>query len=160
MSDGKSGFQLRSLLKKSGELELSLINIPTPEPGDDEVVVRVGAAPINPSDLGLLFGATDPPPLRLRRDGATVVTAAIPEAAMTAMAGAARPVAAGRQRGRGHRRRGRVSAEATGAARAMHGRGVRRCDVLAVSVPRGRRPCLALPDGITPSRARPASSIR
>ena len=30
MSDGKSGFQLRSLLKKSGELELSLVEIPTP----------------------------------------------------------------------------------------------------------------------------------
>ena len=33
MSDGKSGLQLRSLLKKSGELELSLVNILTPEPG-------------------------------------------------------------------------------------------------------------------------------
>src|SRR5436190_1747167 len=32
MSDGKSGLQLRSLLKKSGELELSLANVPTPEP--------------------------------------------------------------------------------------------------------------------------------
>ena len=41
MSDGKSGLQLRSLLRKSGELELSLANIPTPEPADDEVVVRV-----------------------------------------------------------------------------------------------------------------------
>ena len=30
MSDGKTGLQLRSLLKKSGELELSLVNIPTP----------------------------------------------------------------------------------------------------------------------------------
>ncbi len=54
MSDGKSGLQLRSLLKKSGELELSLVDVPTPEPADDEVVVRVEATPINPSDLGLL----------------------------------------------------------------------------------------------------------
>jgi hypothetical protein len=37
MSDGKNGLQLRSLLKKSGELELSLVDIPTPEPADDEV---------------------------------------------------------------------------------------------------------------------------
>ena len=43
MSDGKSGLQLRSLLKKSGELELSLVDVPTPEPADDEVVVRVEA---------------------------------------------------------------------------------------------------------------------
>ena len=48
MSDGKSGLQLRSLLRKSGELELSLVNIPTPEPGPDEIVVRVEATPINP----------------------------------------------------------------------------------------------------------------
>ena len=59
MSDGKTGLQLRSLLKKSGELELSLANVPTPEPADDEVVVRVEATPINPSDLGLLIGPAD-----------------------------------------------------------------------------------------------------
>jgi len=40
MSDGKDGLQLRSLIKKSGELEISLLNVPTPEPGPDEVVVR------------------------------------------------------------------------------------------------------------------------
>ena len=59
MSDGRSGLQLRSLLKKSGELELSLVDVPTPEPADDEVVVRVEATPINPSDLGLLIGPAD-----------------------------------------------------------------------------------------------------
>ena len=53
MSDGENGLQLRSLIKNSGELELSLVNVPTPEPGPDEVVVRVEATPINPSDLGL-----------------------------------------------------------------------------------------------------------
>ena len=52
-ADSKTGLQLRSLIKKSGELEISLVNVPTPEPGPDEVVVRVEAAPINPSDLGL-----------------------------------------------------------------------------------------------------------
>ena len=58
-ADGKSGLQLRSLIKKSGELEISLLEVPTPEPSVDEVVVRVEAAPINPSDLGLLVGAAD-----------------------------------------------------------------------------------------------------
>jgi len=54
--ENKTGLQLRSLIKKSGELELSLVNVPIPEPAGDEVVVRVEATPINPSDLGLLLG--------------------------------------------------------------------------------------------------------
>jgi len=56
----KTGLQLRSLLKKSGELErYRWFNVPTPEPGPDEVVVRVEGSPINPSDLGLLIGPAD-----------------------------------------------------------------------------------------------------
>ena len=43
MSDGKNGLQLRSLIKKSGELELSLLDVPPPDPAADEVVVRVAA---------------------------------------------------------------------------------------------------------------------
>jgi len=58
-TDGNSGLQLRSLIKKSGELEISLVNVPTKEPSADEVVVRIEATPINPSDLGLLTGAAD-----------------------------------------------------------------------------------------------------
>jgi len=61
MSDGKTGLQLRSLIKSSGELEISLLNVPTPEPGPDEVVVRVEATPINPSDLGLTIEPTAVP---------------------------------------------------------------------------------------------------
>lgn len=51
--------QLRSLVKSSGELELSLAKVPVPQPGPDEVLVRVEATPINPSDLGLLLGPAD-----------------------------------------------------------------------------------------------------
>jgi NADPH:quinone reductase-like Zn-dependent oxidoreductase len=54
-----TGLQLRSLVKASGELELSLARVPRPEPGPDEVVVRIEASPINPSDLGLLLGPAD-----------------------------------------------------------------------------------------------------
>jgi NADPH:quinone reductase-like Zn-dependent oxidoreductase len=54
-----TGLQLRSLITKSGELELSLVKIEIPEPGPDQVVVRVEATPINPSDLGLLLGPAD-----------------------------------------------------------------------------------------------------
>jgi NADPH:quinone reductase-like Zn-dependent oxidoreductase len=81
MSDGKTGLQLRSLLKKSGELELSLVNVPTPEPAEDEVVVRVEATPINPSDLGLLIGSADMSTATVSGSkDAPVVTAKMPEA--------------------------------------------------------------------------------
>ena len=39
-----------------GELRESLARMKVPEPKDDEVVVRVDATPLNPSDIGLLFG--------------------------------------------------------------------------------------------------------
>src|SRR5580700_10979821 len=87
MSEVKTGLQLRSLVKKSGELEISLVSIPTPEPGADEVVVRVEATPINPSDLGLLTGAADMTTAKL--SGTTeqpVITALVPEAVMKGMA--------------------------------------------------------------------------
>ena len=84
----KTGLQLRSLIKKSGELELSLASLPVPEPGPDEVVVRVEASPINPSDLGLLVGAADMSTAKASgTKEAPVVTATVPEAAMRAMAG-------------------------------------------------------------------------
>jgi len=88
MSDGRTGLQLRSLIKKSGELEISLVDVLTPEPGPDEVVVRVEATPINPSDLGLLVGAAD---MSTAKASGTkdkpIVMATVPEAAMRAMAG-------------------------------------------------------------------------
>jgi NADPH:quinone reductase-like Zn-dependent oxidoreductase len=87
-ADTKTGLQLRSLIKKSGELEISLANVPTPEPGPDEVVVRVEASPINPSDLGLLIGAADMTTARASgTKEAPVITAKVPEAGMKAMAG-------------------------------------------------------------------------
>lgn len=86
MSDGKSGLQLRSLLKKSGELELSLVNIPTPEPAEDEVVVRVEATPVNPSDLGLLIGPADMSTAVVSgTEEMPVITARMPEAAVRMM---------------------------------------------------------------------------
>ncbi|MCK1419547.1 zinc-binding dehydrogenase [Bradyrhizobium sp. 180] len=88
MSDGNTGLQLRSLIKASGELEISLVDVPTPEPAADEVVVRVDAAPINPSDLGLLIGAADISTAKASGSkDAPVITAKVPEGAMRAMAG-------------------------------------------------------------------------
>ena len=87
-ADSKTGLQLRSLIKKSGDLEISLVSVPIPEPGPDEVVVRVEAAPINPSDLGLLVGAADMATAKLSgTKESPAITAKVSEAGMKAMAG-------------------------------------------------------------------------
>ena len=62
MADGSlsEGLQLRTLIKSSGELELSAgQRVPTPNRAPDDIVVRIEGTPINPSDIGLLFGAAD-----------------------------------------------------------------------------------------------------
>lgn len=51
--------QMLTLVKPDGHLELSLAEVPVQEPREDQVLVKVLAAPINPSDLGLLVGASD-----------------------------------------------------------------------------------------------------
>ena len=72
--------QLQSLVTKEGTLELSLATIPVPKPADDEVLVRVEASPINPSDLGLLFGMADMTTASASgTPDSPVVTATIPE---------------------------------------------------------------------------------
>ena len=83
-----AGLQLRTLVKKDGTLELSLVSVPTAAPKPDEVVVRVDASPINPSDLGLLFGGADM--TTAKASGAAtspVITANISPEVMRAMAG-------------------------------------------------------------------------
>jgi NADPH:quinone reductase-like Zn-dependent oxidoreductase len=54
-----TGRELRSRIDEDGRLILSLEQVVIDDPGDDEIVVRVEAAPINPSDLGLLLGPAD-----------------------------------------------------------------------------------------------------
>ena len=80
--------QLRSLIRANGELELSLHDEPIPEPQAHEVVIRVEASPMNPSDLGLLFGAADMGTAKVSgTPERPVVTATVPERGMPAMAG-------------------------------------------------------------------------
>ena len=54
-----SALELRSLVTSQGTLELSLHDVPVPTPAANEVLVRVEASPINPSDLGLLIATAD-----------------------------------------------------------------------------------------------------
>ena len=83
----KTALQLRSLVKKTGELELSLVSVDIPTPADNEVLVRIEASPINPSDIGLLFGAADMSTATVTQgEHGPVVTARVPEKGMKAMA--------------------------------------------------------------------------
>lgn len=80
------GLELRSLVSESGELQLSLKRVALPALADDQVLVRVEATPINPSDLGLLLGPADLGTAIAAGVGeARVVTAKIPDAAMPAL---------------------------------------------------------------------------
>src|ERR1700712_3799838 len=83
-----AALHLRSLISNRGQLEISLVMEEVPQPGPDEVLVRVEAAPLNPSDLGLLFGPADM--TAAKSSGSAdrpVVTARVPEAAMKGVAG-------------------------------------------------------------------------
>jgi NADPH2:quinone reductase len=84
----RTSLQLRSLIRANGELEVSLRDVPMPEPAADEVLVRIEATPINPSDLGLLFGAADMSTAKVTGAPARpVLNARVPEKLMKAMAG-------------------------------------------------------------------------
>ena len=83
-----TGRELRSLVTAEGTLELRLVDVPVPEPGPGEVVVRVEAAPINPSDLWLLLAGADLSTAEVRGPADDpVLTAAIPAPTMRALAG-------------------------------------------------------------------------
>ena len=149
-TDTKTGLQLRSLIKNGGELEISLASVPTPEPGPDEVVVRVEASPINPSDLGLLVGAADMTTAKASgtRDS-PVITAKVPEAGMRAMAGRldeSMPV--------GNEGAGIViKTGSSDAAKALMGKNVAMIGGAMYAQYRRLRvaECLPLPAGITPA---------
>ena len=145
---GFEGLQLRSLIKKSGELELSLAKVNIPEPAADEVIVRVEGSPINPSDLGLLVGTADMTTAKSSGAGdSVVVTASVPEPLMKAMAGrldesmpvgneGAGVVVAAGSSGRAQAMMGKMVAMIGGAMYAQY-----RCIKAA--------DCMVLPDGTT-----------
>ena len=62
------GLQLRSTVKADGTVEVAVVRVPVPQPKADEVVVRIEASPINPSDVGMVFVGAD---LKRARAGGT-----------------------------------------------------------------------------------------
>jgi NADPH2:quinone reductase len=78
--------QLQSLVAADGELRLSLGTVNTPRPGENEVLVRVEAAPINPSDLLVLLAMADvSEAVAGGSEAEPIVTAPIPESAMPSL---------------------------------------------------------------------------
>ena len=144
------GLELRSLVKSSGELELSLVSTKIPAPEPDEVVVRIEASPINPSDIGLLFGAADMSTAKASGTAnSPVVTASVPERFLRSMAGRldqSMPV--------GNEGAGVViEAGVSGAAQALLGKtvavigGAMYAQYRCIKVDQ----CLLLPEGTTPA---------
>ena len=79
--------QMHSLASVDGTLALTLDRVPVPEPAENDILVRVSAAPINPSDIGVLFGPAELG--SVRATGTTVAPKAsftVPENAMPALA--------------------------------------------------------------------------
>ena len=79
---------IRTLIKPEGQLDIYLDEVPVEQPGENQVLVKVLAAPINPSDLGLLVGAADMSTARQTDIGRhPAVTAEVPASGLRAMAG-------------------------------------------------------------------------
>lgn len=142
--------QLRSTITSAGRLELSLANVDTPQPEVNEVVVRIEASPINPSDMGLLFGAAD-----MSTADATgpadspLVTAAIPEELLETMAARIDQSLPVGNEGAGVV----VAAGSDEAAQSLMGKTVAIRGGAMYSQYRAIRAdeCLVLPEGITPA---------
>ena len=141
--------ELRSLVTSHGTLELSLHDVQVPSPAGDEVLVRVEASPINPSDLGVLIAGAD---MSTATTAGTperpVVTATLREAALEGLSARVdKPLPVGNE-GAGIV----VAAGSSPAAQALVGKSVgiagggmytqyKAVDAFA---------CLVLPEGTTP----------
>ncbi|WP_157219809.1 zinc-binding dehydrogenase [Flavisphingomonas formosensis] len=95
MAAERHGLELHSLVTEEGTLRITLDPVPLAEPGPGELLVRVEAAPVNPSDLGLLFGPADM--ATLRREGDALI-ADVPLDRLPAVAGRiGKPMAVGNE---------------------------------------------------------------
>ena len=143
-----TSLQLNSIVKANATLELSLAEVDVPELGENDVLVRVGAAPINPSDMGLMFGPAD---MATAKQGGSAerptLTAEIPKHLMKTVAARLDQSLACGNEGAGTV----VAAGSSEAAQALLGRTVA---VLGGSMYAEYRSlpvgfCLALPEGTT-----------
>jgi NADPH:quinone reductase-like Zn-dependent oxidoreductase len=141
-----SGLELRSKITSQGELHLWLEDAPLPETASNEVLVRIEASPINPSDLGMLLGPVDMSTLRA---GGTLerptITGTVPQARLAGVAGRLDESMPVGNEGAG------VVVSAGGGARALVGRTVALCvpGMYAQYRVAKASECLVLPEGTT-----------
>jgi NADPH:quinone reductase len=140
--------QLRSLVRAENMLELFLETVAVAEPGPDEVLIRVEAAPVNPSDLGLLLAGADvAEACAAGTPQRPVITAPIPAAAMRGLAARiGTPMPAGNE-GAGTV----VAAGSSEAAQRLLGKKVAAAGGAMYSQYRavGLSLCLELPEGVS-----------
>jgi NADPH2:quinone reductase len=141
--------ELRSLVTSHGTLEISLHDVPVPSPADNEVLVRVEASPINPSDLGVLIAGAD---MSSATTAGTperpVVTATLSKAALEGLSARVdKPLPVGNE-GAGTV----VAAGSSPAAQALVGKsvGIAGGGMYAQYRAVDASACLVLPEGTTP----------
>lgn len=153
MSEGlpASGLELRSTVSDDATVTVTIEEGPVTPPGDDQVVVRVEAAPINPSDLRMLFAGGDVSAAERAASGTPTVRVPVKPAALAGLVprlgralpagneGAGTVIAAGSSP-RAQELVGRVVGFFSGNAYAQY---------RALSVDQ----CIAMPDGVTPEQA-------
>ena len=144
--------QMQSCVHENATVECALVEIMIPDPKPDEVVVAVEAAPINPSDLGLMFGAADLSTVQeVERNGQPALLLDVPAAAMRAMA-----PRVGHWMGVGNEGSGRVIAAGDGeAAQALLGQrvGMFGGEMYAAYRCLPAAQCIAFPDTISAEQA-------
>lgn len=144
----ETGLELRSLVTPNGMLELSLHDVDIPAPTADQVVVRVEASPVNPSDLGLLIPGADMSAATVAgTPDRPVVTAPLPPGALAQLA-----VRVGQSLPVGNEGAGTVvAAGESPAAQALLGKTVGIAGGAMYSQYRvvNAAACLVLPDGAT-----------
>lgn len=78
--------QMVSTVTEDATLRMELVEKPMPQPKPGQIIVRVEAAPINPSDHGVMFGWSNLAAASSSGSGAdTVLTAPVPEQGMRVM---------------------------------------------------------------------------
>lgn len=147
-----SGLQLQSLVTSAGKLELSLVDADIAPLKPDQVLVRVEASPINPSDLGLLLGMAD---LSTAQQGGTAerptVTADIPAGLLKHLGGRLdQPMPVGNEGGGVV-----IAAGESDEAQALLGKTVGALGGAMYSQYRTLKyhQCLAMNDGVSPTEA-------
>ncbi len=86
MSLPSTYLQMLSTVTESGELQMALAEKPMPSPKPDQVLVRIEATPINPSDHGVMFGWASMQEAKSKGDGKdTVLTAPVSPQGMSVM---------------------------------------------------------------------------